>query len=98
MRKLKLKSLNHLGTRAFSEIGGEVVSTVAWISKKISSKNEGTYIRLVDYNNAELKEQEFYNRANYFQAKQKDFEKIPESPIAYWVSDKVREIFEKNQN
>ncbi|MEX6454864.1 BREX-1 system adenine-specific DNA-methyltransferase PglX [Fusobacterium vincentii] len=31
-----------------------------------------------------------------FQAKQKDFEKIPGSPIAYWVSDKVREIFEKS--
>ena len=28
---------------------------------------------------------------------QKDFEKIPGSPIAYWVSDKIREIFEKNQ-
>lgn len=33
-----------------------------------------------------------------FQANQKDFEKIPGSPIAYWVSDKVREIFEKNKN
>ena len=32
-----------------------------------------------------------------FQAKQKDFEKIPGSPIAYWVSNKIREIFEKNQ-
>ena len=32
-----------------------------------------------------------------FQAKQKDFEKIPGSPIAYWISDKVREIFKKNQ-
>ena len=32
-----------------------------------------------------------------FQAKQKDFEKIPGSPIAYWVSDKIREIFEKNK-
>ena len=94
IEKTEIKSLNHLGTRAFSEIGGEVVSTVAWISKKISPQNEGTYIRLVDYNNAELKEQEFYNKANYFQAKQKDFEKIPGSPIAYWVSDKVREIFE----
>lgn len=97
IEKTEIKSLNHLGTRAFSEIGGEVVSTVAWISKKINSKSEGTYIRLVDYNNAELKEQEFLNNANYFQAKQKDFEKIPGSPIAYWVSDKIREIFEKNQ-
>ena len=97
IEKTEIKSLNHLGTRAFSEIGGEVVSTVAWITKKISPKNEGTYIRLVDYNNAELKEHEFSNKNNYFQAKQKDFEKIPGSPIAYWVSDKVREIFEKNQ-
>ncbi|MEX6494583.1 BREX-1 system adenine-specific DNA-methyltransferase PglX [Fusobacterium animalis] len=95
IEKTEIKSLNHLGTRAFSEIGGEVVSTVAWISKKISPKNEGTYIRLVDYNNAELKEQEFSNKANYFQAKQKEFKKIPGSPIAYWVSDKIREIFEK---
>jgi len=95
IEKTEIKSLNHLGTRAFSEIGGEVVSTVAWVSKKNSPKNDGTYLRLVDYSNAELKEKEFFNKANYFQAKQKDFEKIPGSPIAYWVSDKIREIFEK---
>jgi len=93
IEKTEIKSLNHLGTRAFSEIGGEVVSTVAWISKKISPKNEGTYIRLVDYNNAELKEQEFSNKDNYFQAKQKDFEKIPGSPIAYWISKKMLKTF-----
>ncbi|MHB9338320.1 BREX-1 system adenine-specific DNA-methyltransferase PglX, partial [Fusobacterium pseudoperiodonticum] len=97
IEKTEIKSLNHLGTRAFSEIGGEVVSTVAWVSQKKSPKNDGTYLRLVDYNNADLKEEEFFNKANYFQAKQKDFEKIPGSPIAYWVSDKVREIFEKNK-
>ena len=95
--KTEIKSLNHLGTRAFSEIGGEVVSTVAWVSKKKSPEKDETYLRLVDYNKAELKEEEFFNKANYFQAKQKDFEKIPGSPIAYWVSDKVRELFEKNQ-
>lgn len=32
---------------------------------------------------------------NYlFHASADDFKKIPGSPIAYWVSDKVREIFE----
>ena len=97
IEKTEIISLNHLGTRAFSEIGGEVVSTVAWVSQKKNPKNDGTYLRLVDYNNADLKEEEFFNKANYFQAKQKDFEKIPGSPIAYWVSDKIREIFEKNQ-
>ena len=93
IEKTEIISLNHLGTRAFSEIGGEVVSTVAWVSQKKSPKNDGTYLRLVDYNNADLKEEEFFNKANYFQAKQKDFEKIPGSPIAYWVSDKFRGIF-----
>ena len=97
IEKTEIKSLNHLGGRAFSEIGGEVVSTVAWVSKNKSPEKDGAYLRLVDYNKAELKEEEFFNKANYFQAKQKDFEKIPGSPIAYWVSDKIREIFEKNQ-
>ena len=32
-----------------------------------------------------------------FQAKQKDFEKIPGSPIAYWVSDKFRLLYKKGQ-
>ena len=32
-----------------------------------------------------------------FQAKQRDFQKIPGSPIAYWISNKIREIFEKNR-
>ena len=94
IEKTEIKSLNHLGARAFSEIGGEVVSTVAWVSKNKSPEKDGTYLRLVDYNNADLKEEEFFNKANYFQAKQKDFEKIPGSPIAYWVSDKIREMFE----
>ena len=97
IEKTEIKTLNHLGTRAFSEIGGEVVSTVAWVSQKKNPKNDGIYLRLVDYNNADLKEEEFFNKNNYFQAKQKDFEKIPGSPIAYWVSNHTREIFEKNQ-
>lgn len=95
--KTEIQSLNHLGTRAFEEIGGEVVSTVSWVSKKKIPNKKGIYIRLVDYNNAQWKEKEFFNKENNYQTYQKDFEKIPGSPIAYWVSDKVRDIFEKSQ-
>ena len=97
IEKTEIQSLNHLGTRAFEELGGEVVQTVSWISKNKISEKKGVYIRLVDYNNAQWKEQEFLNNKNYYKADQKEFKKIPGSPIAYWVSDKVREIFEKNQ-
>ena len=97
IEKKEIQNLNHLGTRAFEELGGEVVQTVSWISKNKIPEKKGIYIRLVDYNNAQWKEQEFLNNKNYYKTNQKEFEKIPGTPIAYWVSDKVREIFEKSQ-
>jgi len=53
-----------------------------------------TYIRLTDYESSDEKEQEFFNPANRYEARQEDFMKIPGSPIAYWVSKNVKEIFE----
>lgn len=52
-----------------------------------------TYIRLTDYKDSDSKEQGFFKSENRYEAKQDDFEKIPGSPIAYWVSDRVKEIF-----
>ena len=52
-----------------------------------------TYIRLTDYKDSDSKEQGFFKSENRYEAKQEDFEKIPGSPIAYWVSDRVKEIF-----
>ena len=56
-----------------------------------------TYIRLTDYKDSDSKEQGFFKSENRYEAKQDDFEKIPGSPIAYWVSDRVKEIFEKSE-
>lgn len=95
IEKKEIDTLVHLGTRAFEEIGGEVVQTVTWNMKNKSSTAKGKYARLVNYNNADWKEKEFFKEKNRYSSNQKDFEKIPGSPIAYWVSDKVKEIFEK---
>ena len=56
-----------------------------------------TYIRVTDYKDSEGKEQGFFKSENRYEAKQDDFEKIPGSPIAYWVSDRVKEIFETSE-
>lgn len=56
-----------------------------------------TFIRLTDYKSSDEKEEGFFKAENRYITKQEDFEKIPGSPIAYWVSDKVKEIF-KNSN
>lgn len=53
-----------------------------------------TYIRLTDYKDSDSKEQGFFKSENRYEASQDDFEKIPGSPIAYWVSQKIRVAFE----
>lgn len=65
----------------------------------------GEYIRLTEYKNAKEKEEQFLKAIKEqsqetgqqirYTANQKDFEKIPGSPIAYWVSDRVKEIYKK---
>jgi len=52
-----------------------------------------TFVRLTEYKNSEEKEKGFFEKKNRYEAKQEDFFKIPGSPIAYWVSDRVRKIF-----
>ena len=57
-----------------------------------------TYIRLTDYKSSGEKEQEFFNPANRYESKQENFKKISGSPIAYWASNKMIDIFDKNSN
>lgn len=52
-----------------------------------------TYIRLTDYKDSDSKEQGFFKSENRYEAKQDDFEKIPGSPIAYWVSSDFAKKF-----
>lgn len=80
-------SLIHLGARAFDEIGGEVVQTCSFIIKKhcIPSYN-GRYIRLIGGESERDKEQLFYNKQNYFSASVKQFERIDDHVLSYWMS------------
>lgn len=84
----------HLGTRAFNEIGGEVVSSTSYVLKKtIDSNHNGIYIRLVDLDNSDKKAESIYIKNFYYTFNQQDFNKIPGSPIAYWITKKMDSIF-----
>lgn len=91
-------NMAHLGARAFDEIGGEVVQTTAFVNlnKKIENY-KGTYVRLVDFAGEENKEKEFLRGNNRFFTQQENFSKIPGMPVAYWVSEKFLEAFEKGK-
>ncbi|MBN2326486.1 MAG: SAM-dependent methyltransferase, partial [Candidatus Omnitrophica bacterium] len=91
-----LINMVHLGAKAFEDIGGEVVQTTMFVMKNDPIKNyKSHYLRLVDVKDPILKEKEFLNDNHRYYSKNSDFQKIPGSPIAYWVSDKVRDTFDK---
>ncbi|MFV0979059.1 BREX-1 system adenine-specific DNA-methyltransferase PglX [Latilactobacillus sakei] len=93
-------NMAHLGTRAFEEIGGEVVQTTAFVMTPKKYKNYiGSYLRLVDFENYKLKEiKALYAistmSADYlYRTTQFNFLKIPGQPISYWVSENIIKIF-----
>lgn len=92
-------SMAHLGTRAFSAIGGEVVSTTATVFHCEKAGETGEYLRLVDFDSEESKEQAIREAiANpdcgwFYRRSAQDFKSIPGTPIAYWVSDAMRKAF-----
>lgn len=91
-----IDTMVHLGTRAFEELAGEVVQTTTYVTRKFKEFDYiGKFVRLTDYPDAKLKEIKYleYNAKDIYTCKTEGFSSIPGSPIAYWASDRVREIF-----
>ena len=87
-------NMAHLGARAFEEIGGEVVQTTAFVLSKCNTTSfEATYVRLVDYNSQQKKEEAFLSGSDRYTSKKENFEKIPGSPVAYWVGQAMLAAF-----
>lgn len=94
------KTIISLVQLEYSGFEDATVPICTFVLQNSYTDKKGEYIKLSDFKGAKnqpIKTLEaIANKkcAWRFQANQKDFEKIPGSPIAYWVSDKVREIFE----
>jgi hypothetical protein len=93
-------SMAHLGTRAFDTIGGEVVSTTAFVFENAGKPEAtGTYLRLVDGENEGAKSEAARQAAkgnrphSVFRVPTAHFAKIPGSPIAYWVHTEFADFF-----
>ncbi|CAG9609146.1 BREX-1 system adenine-specific DNA-methyltransferase PglX [Pseudoneobacillus rhizosphaerae] len=100
-----ISTMLHLGPRAFEEIGGEVVQSTAFVMRNTKIPNiNGIYLRLVEERTAQSKKDKTVEvvrdntQSNYFKFNQDDYRKIPGSPIAYWLSDKFIENFERGKN
>ena len=104
LRKFLLKetTFDTLIQLEYNAFEGACIPVGTFILRKEKSQNHKMdCIKLSEFRGSEnqpIKTLEAIENPNCgwrYKTNQKDFEKIPGSPIAYWVSDRVREIFIK---
>ena len=114
LKDYNIDSMLHLGPRTFDELSGEVVQNTAFVlSKHEPADQGGVYYRLVDGKNCADKERLFLEAKqgdgkaiinsklytiNYPNVEQKNFEKIPGSPIGYWVKKHILKLFSNTKS
>lgn len=97
-------SMAHLGARGFDTIGGEVVSTTAFVFLNARDTNrQGSFLRLVE-GRSEAEKSRMARQAiansgdsNFFLAGSRDFLCIPGAPIAYWIGPKWSDAFRQSR-
>lgn len=105
LRHQQISSMLHLGTRAFDSIGGEVVSSTAFVLANDPGRRAGSFVRLVDGNSEAEKSAALTSalatqtrEVAYYRASSSDFGTVPGSPITYWLSEKMRRVFADSAN
>ncbi len=94
LRERTIQTMAHLGARAFSEISGEVVQTTAFVLLgQCFNGYKPVFFRLVDGLEEQKKASLQFGHNRFDATIQDDFIKIPGSPLAYWVGDKVINLF-----
>jgi hypothetical protein len=98
LQERTIQTMAHLGARAFGEISGEVVQTTAFVLQSSHLPIfKPTFFRLVDGQELE-KDLALRSGSNRFDSTmQDDFQKVPGSPIAYWVTEQFRSIYDESE-
>ena len=98
LREKTIKTMAHLGARAFGSISGEVVQTTACVLQNRSPQGyKPVFFRLLDGGEAEKQAALANGEKRFNTTAQDEFKKIPGSPVAYWVSDCFRRLFEQGE-
>jgi type II restriction/modification system DNA methylase subunit YeeA len=93
-----IHTMAHFGARAFSEISGEVVQTTAFILYKIIlHDHRPVFFRLVDGQDEQKSHSLITGAGRYDSLSQDDFNKIPGSPLAYWIRRSALNLFVKKR-
>jgi hypothetical protein len=98
-----VKTLAHLGTRAFDTVSGEIVSTVAFLLQKSNNPSGlGLYIRLTRVGSPEAKMESLTTisragpDANCYLRSGQMFFPLPGERLMYWLSAETRKVLEES--
>lgn len=91
--KQTISSLIHLGARAFEELSGEVVQTVAFVLRNKIYKFKSRCVRLVEENSASEKEKALLGNHQEYLMEEENILKIPGLQFAYWAKPSVFDMF-----
>lgn len=92
-----LINMEHLGARAFAEIGGEVVQTTSFVVRKTYIKDYcAKYYKLTKYNSELEKAAHAKDLSCMYISKQDKYHYIPGYPIAYWINEKSIDAFKND--
>jgi type II restriction/modification system DNA methylase subunit YeeA len=103
-KMIREKSITSLIQLEYSGFTEATVPICTFTLRNTSTGETGEYIRLTDFKGAEnqpIKTLEAVANPDVdyrYTANTKDFSKIPGSPIAYWASDKIRNIFKNSKS
>jgi hypothetical protein len=98
LRDGTIVTMAHLGVGAFDSIGGEVVSTTAFVASGQSLPGyRGHYIKLTETRGEAAKDnalrQSISSEGDIYYATSQDLMAVPGSPLAYWLSPAIRAAF-----
>lgn len=101
---LKYKSITTLIQMEYSAFEEATVPICTFVLRNAPIHYTGNYLRLSDFKGGMdvqkkkvLEAQETEKCAYRFSARQDNFEKIPGAPVAYWVSEAYRKIYETDK-
>ncbi len=97
LERLHLTTLLQIGFNSFPQLNSKVVQAAAFVLTNSHNSTPGYYINANNAAQSANKSEVFGERlraGEVIRASDSDFKKIPGSPIAYWLSKRVFEIFE----
>jgi len=94
----RIEGMAHLGTNAFDSIGGDVVSTTAFVLVNRPGREvRGIFFRLIEGRSGSEKSATLLARRQRFEANSAQFLSLPGVPIAYWLPLSVRVAFSRGK-